>query len=190
MYQSRTLLLIGSCCEPFWLAGATAWQAGMIRCPVLHILAEHDVASSAQAEGSFYGCASSFTAYTQEQAAHSNAGGLSLPLLAVPGQLEQDGGRADLAETNSHDLTKGRHDVSRNVSLAQASAYYDADDHRDALSHAPPHPRECDGVCRECSPHAARPARDPYSSHGGSQMMMDDVSGFSPKGISLSRSRR
>lgn len=52
--------------------GIVAQEASALRCPVLHVLAAHDVGSSAQSEGPLYTSSRLFTAYTQPQAAHCN----------------------------------------------------------------------------------------------------------------------
>ena len=54
------------------IPGIVAREAGSIRCPVLHVLAAHDLGTSAQSEGQTYASTRLFTAYTQPQAAHCN----------------------------------------------------------------------------------------------------------------------
>ena len=52
--------------------GIVAQEAGALRCPILHVLAAHDLGTSAQSEGHIYTSSRLFTAYTQPQAAHCN----------------------------------------------------------------------------------------------------------------------
>lgn len=55
-----------------FIPGSVAREAGTLSCPILYVVAAHDLCTNAQAEGAVFHCTRLFTAYTQPAAAHCN----------------------------------------------------------------------------------------------------------------------